>query len=112
MSECIFCKIAEKKIKAEILAETGKVMVIKDINPQAPTHLLIIPKAHYPTLMDCGDKELLGELLQTAQDMARKLGLENRGFRTVINTNEEGGQTVFHLHMHFMAGRPLLGRMG
>jgi histidine triad (HIT) family protein len=112
MSECIFCKIAEKKIKAEILAETGKVMVIKDINPQAPTHLLIIPKAHYPTLMDCEDHELLGELLQTAQDMARKLGLGDRGFRTVINTNEEGGQTVFHLHMHFMAGRPLLGRMG
>lgn len=112
MSECVFCKIAEKKIKAEILAETGKVMVIKDISPQAPTHLLIIPKAHYPTLMDCNDKELLGELLQTAQDMARKLGLGDRGFRTVINTNEEGGQTVFHLHMHFMAGRPLLGRMG
>lgn len=112
MSECIFCKIAEKKIKAEIVAETGKVMVIKDINPQAPTHLLIIPKAHYPTLMDCDDKELFGELLQMAQDMARKLGVGNRGFRTVINTNEEGGQTVFHLHMHFMAGRPLLGRMG
>lgn len=112
MSDCIFCKIAGKKIKAEIMAETEKVMVIKDINPQAPTHLLIIPKTHYPTLMDCEDRELLGELLQTAQDMARKLGLGDRGFRTVINTNEEGGQTVFHLHMHFMAGRPLLGRMG
>jgi len=112
MSECIFCKIAEKKIKAEIVSETGKVMVIKDINPQAPTHLLIIPKAHYPTLMDCEDSELLGELLQTAQNIARELGLEDRGFRTVINTNEEAGQTVFHLHMHFMAGRPLTGRMG
>ncbi|OGP14855.1 MAG: histidine triad nucleotide-binding protein [Deltaproteobacteria bacterium GWA2_54_12] len=112
MSECIFCKIAEKKIKAEIVSETGKVMVIKDINPQAPTHLLIIPKAHYPTLMDCEDRELLGELLQTAQNIARELGLEDRGFRTVINTNEEAGQTVFHLHMHFMAGRPLTGRMG
>jgi histidine triad (HIT) family protein len=112
MSECVFCKIAEKKINASILRESAKVMVIKDINPQSPTHLLIIPKAHYPTLMDCADKELLGELLQTAQEMARELGLDGRGFRTVINTNEEGGQTVFHLHMHFMAGRALSGRMG
>lgn len=112
MSDCIFCKIAEKKINAAIVRESAKVMVIKDINPQAPMHLLIIPKAHYPTLMDCADKDLLGELLKTAQDMARELGFEKRGFRTVINTNEEGGQTVFHLHMHFMAGRPLLGRMG
>lgn len=112
MSECIFCKIVEKKMKAEIVAETDKVMVIKDINPQAPTHLLIIPKTHYPTLMDCDDKDLLGELLQTAQNMAREMGLSDRGFRTIINTNEEAGQTVFHLHMHFMAGRALTGRMG
>lgn len=112
MSECVFCRIAEKKMKAEILAETEKVMVIRDINPQSPTHLLIIPKAHYRTLMDCEDNELLSELLQTARKMARELGLGDRGFRIVINTNEEGGQTVFHLHMHFLAGRPLLGRMG
>lgn len=112
MSDCIFCKIAEKKIPAKIIRESEKVMVVKDINPQAPTHLLIIPKAHYSTLMDCGDKELLGELLEMAQEVARELGLDKRGFRTVINTNEEGGQTVFHLHMHFIAGRPLVGRMG
>jgi len=112
MSECIFCKIAEKKINAAVVRENAKVMVVKDINPQAPMHLLIIPKAHYATLMDCDDKELLGELLQTAQDVARDLGFDKRGFRTVINTNEEGGQTVLHLHMHFLAGRPLAGRMG
>ncbi len=112
MSECVFCRIAEKKMKAAIVSETDNVMVIKDINPQAPTHLLIIPKAHYPTLMDCDDKELLAELLETARKTAKELGLSDRGFRTVINTNEEGGQTVFHLHVHFMAGRPLLGRMG
>lgn len=112
MSECIFCKIAQKKIPANVVRESEKVMVIKDINPQAPTHLLIIPKTHYSTLMDCTDRELLGELLATAQEVARELGLDNRGFRTVINTNEEGGQTVFHLHMHFIAGRALVGRMG
>jgi len=112
MSDCIFCKIAEKKIPAKVVRESERVMVIKDINPQAPTHLLIIPRAHFSTLMDCTDKDLLAELLQMAQEVARELGLDKRGFRTVINTNEEGGQTVFHLHMHFIAGRPLVGRMG
>lgn len=112
MSDCIFCKIAEKKIPAAIVRESGSVMVIKDISPQSPTHLLIIPKKHYATIMDCEDKELLGELLQTAREIAKELGLSERGFRTVINTNAEGGQTVFHLHMHFMAGRALAGRMG
>lgn len=112
MTECIFCKIADKKIAAKIVRESENVIVIKDINPQAPTHLLIFPKAHFSTLMDCTDKDLLGELLQTAQEVAKELGLDKRGFRTVINTNEEGGQTVFHLHMHFIAGRPLVGRMG
>lgn len=112
MSECIFCKIAEKKVNATIVRETGRVVAIKDINPQAPTHLLILPKAHYSTLLDCDDRDLLGEMLDVAKDMARELGVDKRGFRTIINTNEEGGQTVFHLHMHFMAGRPLTGRMG
>lgn len=112
MSDCIFCKIAEKKIPAKVVRESEKVLAIKDINPQAPTHILIIPKAHYSTLMDCADRDLLAELLQTAQELAKELGLDKRGFRTVINTNEEGGQTVFHLHMHFIAGRPLVGRMG
>jgi len=112
MSECVFCRIAARQVKASVVSETDRVMVIKDINPQAPTHLLIIPKAHYRSLMDCEDRELLAELLDTARKMASELGVSDRGFRTVINTNEEGGQTVFHLHMHFMAGRPLLGRMG
>lgn len=112
MSECIFCRIAEKKVHAAIVRETERVVAIKDINPQAPTHLLILPKAHYSTLLDCDDRDLLGEMLDVAKDIARELGVDKRGFRTIINTNEEGGQTVFHLHMHFMAGRPLTGRMG
>ena len=112
MSDCIFCKIAQKKIPATIVRESDSVIVIKDISPQSPTHLLVIPKKHYSTLMDCEDTELLGELLQTAREVATELGLSERGFRTVINTNSEGGQTVFHLHMHFMAGRALTGKMG
>lgn len=112
MSDCIFCVIGRKEAKAEVVHESERLVVVKDINPQAPTHLLVIPKEHYATLMDCGDKELLSEMLETAKALAVKLGLDKRGFRTIINTNEEGGQTVFHLHMHFMAGRPLLGRMG
>ncbi|MCL4873144.1 histidine triad nucleotide-binding protein [bacterium] len=112
MSDCIFCRIGRKEVKSDIVLESERLIAIKDINPQAPTHILIIPKAHYGTLMDCDDKELLAEMIETAKALARKLGLDKRGFRTVINTNEEGGQTVFHLHMHFMAGRTLLGRMG
>lgn len=112
MSDCVFCKIAERKVPATVVRESGKVMVIKDISPQAPTHLLVIPKAHYPSLMDCTDRDLLAELLETAQGLAKELGVDERGFRCVINTNEEGGQTVFHLHMHLLAGRALTGRMG
>lgn len=112
MSDCIFCRIGRKEVNSEIVLESDRLIVVKDINPQAPTHLLVIPKAHYETMMDCDDKDLLAEMLDTAKALARKLGVDKRGFRTVINTNEEGGQTVFHLHMHFMAGRSLLGRMG
>jgi histidine triad (HIT) family protein len=110
--ECIFCKIASGKMKSEVVLDTGRVTVIRDINPQAPTHLLIMPKAHYETLLDCGDKDLLAEMLETAKEAARKAGVDRDGFRLVVNTNEGGGQTVFHLHMHLLAGRPLMGRMG
>ncbi|HBG47227.1 MAG TPA: histidine triad nucleotide-binding protein [Deltaproteobacteria bacterium] len=112
MSDCIFCRIAKKEIKSTIVLESEDLIVIKDVNPQSPTHLLIMPKAHYPTLLDCDDRELLGKMIETAKKAARELGVDKRGFRIVINTNEEGGQTVFHLHMHLMAGKPLAGRMG
>lgn len=112
MPECIFCKIASKGINADIVHETDKLVVIRDIDPQAPTHLLILPKKHYATLLDCDDSSLLGEMLSTAALVAKKLDFSGAGFRTVVNTNEEGGQSVFHLHMHVLAGRPLSGRMG
>lgn len=110
--DCIFCKIASRGAKAAVVEETARLVVIRDINPQAPAHFLIIPKEHYPTVLDCKDRDLLGEMLEVAGQVARKFGFDQKGFRTVINTNEEGGQTVLHLHMHLLAGRPLAGRMG
>lgn len=110
--ECIFCMIASKKMKVEPVVETEKVIVIKDINPQAPVHLLILPKTHYASILECDDKEILGEMMTAAITAAKKLMVDEKGFRLAINTNDEGGQTVFHLHMHLLAGRPLSGRLG
>ncbi len=110
--DCIFCKIASKKIPSSIVLETGDLVVIKDISPQAPVHLLVIPKKHYSTLLECGDKVLLAGMFEAAKEAAVNAGVAESGFRTVVNTNEEGGQTVPHLHMHVLGGRQLTGRMG
>lgn len=110
--ECIFCRIASKALKSAIVHETGELVIIKDINPQAPVHLLVIPKKHYSTLTECADKDLLGEMLLAGVKAATEAGVAESGFRSVINTNDEGGQTVFHLHMHILGGRPLTGRLG
>ncbi len=110
--ECIFCTIASKKMKSTVVHETERVIVINDISPQAPNHLLVIPKEHFETILECTDRSLLGEMLEVAAEAAKKIGVAERGFRTIINTNDEGGQTVFHLHMHLLAGRPLNGKMG
>jgi histidine triad (HIT) family protein len=110
--DCVFCKIVSKELPSTVVFETDGVVVIEDINPQASTHLLLIPRAHYPTLLECNDRDLLSELFTVAKEVAKKAGVDESGFRCVVNTNEEGGQTVFHLHMHLLAGRPLSGRMG
>ncbi len=110
--DCIFCKIAKKDIPSATVLENDTLIAIKDINPQAPVHILIIPKKHYSTILECKDKSLLGDMLSMANQIAEKLGIGKKGFRVVINTNSEGGQTVFHLHMHLLAGRPLSGAMG
>ncbi len=112
MTGCVFCRIVAKEIPSTVVNETEQTIVVKDINPQAPTHLLVIPRAHYSTLLDCGDDALLAEMMATARDTAQKLGIGKSGFRLVVNTNEGGGQTVFHLHMHLLGGRALAGRMG
>lgn len=110
--DCIFCKIAKKDIPAAVVLENDNLIAIKDINPQAPAHILIMPKKHYATLLDCKDKGLIGDMLLMANQVAEKLKVHEKGFRVVINTNQDGGQTVFHMHMHLLAGRPLSGMMG
>lgn len=110
--DCIFCKIAKKELPSSIVFESDSLIAIKDINPQAPVHILLIPKKHFATMIECTDNVLLGNMLSTANEIAEKLGVTKNGFRIIINTNKEGGQTVFHLHIHLLGGRQLSGVMG
>jgi histidine triad (HIT) family protein len=109
MSDCLFCRIARKEIPASVVYEDERLLVINDINPQAPLHALVIPKRHIATLNDVSaeDAALVGEIIRTAAAIARERGYAERGFRTVFNTNADAGQTVFHIHLHVLAGRAL-----
>lgn len=104
--ECLFCKIINRQMDADIVYEDDKCTVIKDINPQAPVHLLILPRKHIPSLREAGDedKEILGYLLRIASNIALEQGLED-GFRVVINDGARAGQSIFHLHIHLLGGR-------
>jgi histidine triad (HIT) family protein len=104
---CLFCKIVARELPAEVLFEDERALAFRDIAPQAPEHVLVIPKRHIATLADAGeeDRELLGHLLLVGARMADELGLVERGFRTVINTNAEAGQSVYHIHVHILGGR-------
>lgn len=106
---CIFCQIINGDIPADILYQDEDVLAFRDIAPQAPTHILIIPKRHIATLNDAhsADVPLLGKLTLTAARMANELGVAEEGYRTVINCNRHGGQTVYHIHMHLLAGRAM-----
>ena len=108
MSKTLFEKIIDKEIPAEIIFEDEIAIVIKDINPQAPTHLLIIPKKVIPKLSDASDndKDVLGHLMLIAKDISNQLGLDET-FRLVVNNGAKAGQSVFHLHVHLLSGRPL-----
>ena len=107
MGDTIFGKIIRREIPADIVFENDDVVGFRDLNPQAPVHVLFIPKKPLPTLDDAqpADAELLGKVLLAAADYARQEGLAEQGYRTVINCNEHGGQTGFHLHVHLLAGR-------
>ena len=109
MSDTIFSKIIRREIPADIVYEDDDVLGFKDVNPQAPIHVLFIPKRPLATLDDAGpdDAALLGKLLLACAAYARQEGVAAQGYRTVINCNEDGGQTVFHLHVHLLAGRRL-----
>ena len=110
MENCIFCKIVRGEIPSTRVLETDDFIAIRDIHPAAPTHVLLIPRRHVDSVahLEDGDAALAGALLIGARDVARQEGLE-RGYRVVINTGEEGGQTVAHLHVHVMGGRRLTG---
>lgn len=111
MENCIFCKIINHEISSEIVAEEKNYIVIKDITPKAPVHLLILSKKHIPCLLGAGpeDKDLLGSMLLATRDLAAKFDVDKRGYKTVINCGREGGQVVDHLHIHFLAGQDLRG---
>ncbi len=111
--ECIFCKIAKGDIPAEKVLENEDVLVFKDIHPAAPTHLIVIPKKHYATLNDIpqGELAVLAKVFGAVQEITKKLGIAESGYRTLVNTNRYAGQIVFHLHFHILGGRPL-GTMG
>ncbi len=106
MSDCIFCKIAKGEIPAEKLYDDGEIFCIRDINPMAPTHLLIIPYKHIPTLMDMASEDLpiVSKVYGVAQKMAREAGVDKDGFRVLHNVKEWGGQMVFHIHFHLLGG--------
>lgn len=108
MKDCIFCKIAAGEIPSAKVFEDERCLAFNDLSPQAPTHILIIPRKHVDSLDKAREsqEELLGHLLLTAADIARSKGFADDGYRVVINTNADGGQTVFHLHVHLLAGRP------
>jgi histidine triad (HIT) family protein len=109
MTDCIFCDIIAKKAHATFLHEDELVVVIQNIRPLAPLHLLIIPRAHFDTLNDFteADAALAGHLLLTAKAIAKKMGVAEAGYRLALNTGLQGGQTVFHVHLHLLAGKPL-----
>ncbi len=106
---CLFCKMVSGAIKADVVYQDDDVLAFRDINPQAPTHILVIPKQHVTTLNDLRDEnvKLAGALLMGAQRIAKDLGIAQTGYRTVINTNHEGGQVVFHVHLHLLGGRQM-----
>ncbi len=108
MSDCIFCKIANKEIDSQLIFEDDKVVAFRDLNPQAPEHILIIPKKHFANIVEVDDKELAAHIfVDVVPQIAKIAGVLESGFRLVINTGKEGGQTVEHLHIHLLGGRSM-----
>ena len=109
MSNCLFCRIIAGEIPGAIVHQDDQVIALEDINPQAPLHVLVIPRKHIPTLNDLApaDDGLVGEMMRRAAAIAREHGYAERGYRTVFNCNRDAGQTVFHIHLHVLGGRAL-----
>ena len=109
MDTCLFCRLIAREIPSSIVYEDNRLLAFHDITPEAPTHILVVPKRHIATLNDLepGDDQLVGEMTRRAAEIAKDLGLAAAGFRTVFNTNRDAGQTVFHIHLHLLGGRRL-----
>lgn len=109
MSECLFCRIITREIPGSIVYEDDRLLAFNDVNPQAPTHVLVVPKRHIATLNELTkeDDSLLGEMVRRSAAIAHQRGLSAGGYRTVFNTNRDAGQTVFHIHLHLLGGRSL-----
>jgi len=109
MTTCIFCKIAAGDIPSEFVYEDDQVLAFRDLNPQAPLHVLVIPRKHIATLNDLTpeDEQLVGRMYRAARQVAKDAGLDERGYRTVMNCNSEGGQSVYHIHLHVLGGRAM-----
>lgn len=109
MNNCIFCKIIHQEISSNIIYQDNHVIAFDDLHPRAPIHKLIIPRKHIATLNDIAteDTEVMGRLFQTAKQLAHELGIDQSGYRTVMNCNAGGGQEVFHIHLHLLGGRQM-----
>ena len=109
MTDCVFCKIIAGQIPGSLVYEDQDVAAFRDINPQAPLHVLIVPRRHIATLNDLteADDAVVGSMFRAAAALAKRHGYADRGYRTVFNTNREAGQTVFHIHLHLLGGRAL-----
>ncbi len=112
--DCIFCQIVAGKVPSDILYQDEKVAVFRDIDPQSPTHIIIIPKKHIPSLAHLSEAEspLIGHMVNVANQLAEKEGVAEKGYRLAINCGEQGGQLVSHLHMHLLGGRKLSDKLG
>jgi histidine triad (HIT) family protein len=108
MTDCLFCKMVAGDIKPDVVFEDENILAFRDIRPQAPVHILIIPKRHIATVNDLDDALLAGQILQTAAKLAKQEGISEAGYRTVFNCNRKGGQDVYHLHLHLLGGRQMI----
>ena len=105
--DCLFCRIVRQEIPAKLVYEDEHCIAFRDINPQAPVHILVVPRAHVPSLNEATDAAMVGRLSLAAAKIAKGEGVAEAGYRTVVNTNRGAGQTVFHIHLHLLGGRDL-----
>ncbi len=109
---CVFCGIASGEIPSQLLHQDEEIIAFRDISPRAPTHILIVPRKHIPSLNELDDEALMGHMVNVAGNLAQADGIRERGYRLVVNCGREGGQAVHHLHMHLLGGRQFSDEMG